>query len=185
MDRGHIVGDEFDEELEAKRRRFEELLGNANGYVPVLTLYMVSPNLDVQRTEIIPGVKAMFYSSLLDFYVLLARTLENSHLLTVYTHALRYICSHPLYRLLSFVVSNRRIIKTDMKNERISTESDWHIYTQSPNRKGCMGLRASPSSICQKGDSSRLRNTAPGICRRLPEVWYIRDPRLVAINSKS
>ncbi|KIM40738.1 hypothetical protein M413DRAFT_167044 [Hebeloma cylindrosporum] len=31
MDKGHVVGDEYDEELEAKRRRFEELLGNANG----------------------------------------------------------------------------------------------------------------------------------------------------------
>ena len=67
MDKGHIVGDEFDGELDAKRRRFEELLGNANGYAPVLTLYMESPNLDIQRTEIVLGVKAMFYSSLLDF----------------------------------------------------------------------------------------------------------------------
>jgi hypothetical protein len=81
MDKGHIIGEELDEELAAKRRRFEELLGNANGYAPVLTSYMVSPNLDIQRTEIILGVKAMFYSSLLDFYFLLARTWEISRLL--------------------------------------------------------------------------------------------------------
>jgi len=31
MDHGHVVGDEFDRELENFRRRFEELLGNANG----------------------------------------------------------------------------------------------------------------------------------------------------------
>jgi len=31
MDHGHVVGSEFDEVLISKRRRFEELLGNANG----------------------------------------------------------------------------------------------------------------------------------------------------------
>jgi len=61
MDNGHVVGDEFDEELAAKRRRFEELLGNANGYAPVLSPCKVLPNVDLQRTEIIPSVKATFY----------------------------------------------------------------------------------------------------------------------------
>jgi len=32
MDHGHITGPDFDHDLEEKRRRFEELLGNANGY---------------------------------------------------------------------------------------------------------------------------------------------------------
>lgn len=31
MDRGHILGDKYDNELETFRRRFEELLGNSNG----------------------------------------------------------------------------------------------------------------------------------------------------------
>jgi len=31
MDHGHVVGTEYDRELETFRRRFEELLGNANG----------------------------------------------------------------------------------------------------------------------------------------------------------
>jgi hypothetical protein len=31
MDRGHIMGDKFDHQLEIFRHRFEELLGNANG----------------------------------------------------------------------------------------------------------------------------------------------------------
>lgn len=97
MDKGHIVGDEFDGELDAKRRRFEELLGNANGYAPVLTLYMESSNLDVQRTEIIPGVKAMFYSSTAGLILPSRSYLGNFSPSVVYTHALRYIYSHPLF----------------------------------------------------------------------------------------
>ncbi|KDR68526.1 hypothetical protein GALMADRAFT_256762 [Galerina marginata CBS 339.88] len=31
LDHGHVITNEFDPDLEAKRRRFEELLGNANG----------------------------------------------------------------------------------------------------------------------------------------------------------
>lgn len=33
MDFGHLFGSDHDEQLETLRRRFEELLGNANGYV--------------------------------------------------------------------------------------------------------------------------------------------------------
>ena len=38
MDHGHVVGTEFDDELISKRRRFEELLGNANGYACIALL---------------------------------------------------------------------------------------------------------------------------------------------------
>jgi hypothetical protein len=33
MDYGHLPGREFDSELDRLRRKFEELLGNANGWV--------------------------------------------------------------------------------------------------------------------------------------------------------
>ena len=34
MDYGHVLGDKYDDELHRFRDRFEELLGNANGYAP-------------------------------------------------------------------------------------------------------------------------------------------------------
>ena len=34
MDHGHVLGDKYDDELFRFRNRFEELLGNGDGYVP-------------------------------------------------------------------------------------------------------------------------------------------------------
>lgn len=101
MDNGHVIGDEFDDKLAEKRRRFEELLGNANGCAPFLTLYKVSPNLCVQRTEIIPtSVKAIFHSLRLTLLVYILDHFWKFSLTvfspTVSTHALRYIYPNAL-----------------------------------------------------------------------------------------
>lgn len=40
MDFGHTLGDKYDQDLENFRRRFEELLGNANGYVDVRMIFV-------------------------------------------------------------------------------------------------------------------------------------------------
>ena len=52
MDHGHTIGDEFDHILKAKRSRFEELLGNANGYVKIISLiYCQCPYLHSGNAE--------------------------------------------------------------------------------------------------------------------------------------
>jgi hypothetical protein len=52
MDHGHVLGDKCDEKLETYRRRFEELLGNANGRVPpfACSSHFLLTNSDIQRT---------------------------------------------------------------------------------------------------------------------------------------
>jgi len=42
MDYGHVQGDKYDDELNGLRNRFEELLGNANGYYPEVLLIMLN-----------------------------------------------------------------------------------------------------------------------------------------------
>ena len=41
LDHGHTIGNQFDEQLIGFRRRFEELLGNANGWVIFIPLSIV------------------------------------------------------------------------------------------------------------------------------------------------
>ena len=45
MDHGHVTGNQFDEDLIGFRHRFEELLGNVNGWVPCMHLRIALPNL--------------------------------------------------------------------------------------------------------------------------------------------
>ena len=57
MDYGHVQGDKYDDELNGLRNRFEELLGNANGYYPEV----VVNNIKVLTTLVESGGFPLLY----------------------------------------------------------------------------------------------------------------------------